>query len=164
MEKEYSACEIRKVLQELFPHRRLVLSQFTFFNQIGVAKANGSSFRRGRRCYLLKDILPIACVLALKEEGIPLKNLGDAPQRIQKNIDKIFNQDISSILMGYGDTISLDISDGEPDQRALNEFLEFGDKKLFWSFDLTSMAAQLQSVITGDYRREQEQATALQVA
>ena len=69
---EFSASEIRQVLQGLFPHRRLVLSQFTFFNNIGVSLPTGETFRRGRRCYRLEDILSIATVLALKEEGIPL--------------------------------------------------------------------------------------------
>ncbi len=74
-ETEYSASDIRKLLQQLFPQRRLVLSQFTFFSHRGVARATGETYRRGRRCYRLHDILSIASIIALKEEGIPLKNI-----------------------------------------------------------------------------------------
>jgi DNA-binding transcriptional MerR regulator len=104
---EYSATEIRKLLQGLFPHRRLVLSQFTFFNQIGIAKPTGSGFKRGRQCYRLEDLLSIATILALKEEGIPFKNIEVVPKIIQQNAARIFEIGEGCRLSGHGDAIVL---------------------------------------------------------
>ena len=107
VKNEFSASEIRKLLQELFPLRRLVLSQFTFFNQIGVAKPTGETFRRKRRCYKIADVLPIAVVLALKEQGIPLKNIAHVPLLIQEKAQEIFQFGKGCRLYGMGDSISL---------------------------------------------------------
>lgn len=104
---EFSATEVRRVLQELFPLRRLVLSQFTFFNQTGVACPTGDTYRRKRRCYRIVDILPIAVVLALKEQGIPLKNISRVPQLIQRQSAEIFRTGRGCRLYGHGETIAL---------------------------------------------------------
>jgi DNA-binding transcriptional MerR regulator len=149
--REYSASEVRKLLQFLFPHRRLVLSQFTFFNQTGVAQPSGESFRRGRRCYRLQDLLSIACVLALKEEGIPLKNIESVPSLIRENLNKIFLFTDECFLSGYGNTVDMKFGDmklgsgGEANSsEALLEFLDSGENlALFWGFDVTLMARQL---------------------
>ncbi len=104
---EFNASEVRRVLQELFPTRKLVLSQFTFFNQIGVSKPSGESFRRGRRCYKTQDLLPIAVVLALKEQGIPNKNISLVPALVQENCEKIFMTGAGARISGYKDTVCI---------------------------------------------------------
>ncbi len=143
---EYSASEIRKILQQLFPTRRLVLSQFTFFNQIGVAKPSGETFRRGRRCYKLKDVLPIACVLALKEEGIPLKNIECVPRLIQENVERIFSLGSNSRIIGFGETITLQLADDTAANPAVEAFLA-GEvptgASFFWSFNVGELAQTL---------------------
>ena len=145
--REYSASEIRKLLQQLFPQRRLVLSQFTFFNQIGVARATGLTFRRGRRCYRLEDILSIACVIALKEEGIPLKNVETVPALVQERAQEIFHCGAGCRLSGYGDTVTLVLPQGDGDNRALDRFLDSGaERLLFWGFDVGLLAEQLEQV------------------
>ena len=146
---EYSASDIRKILQGLFPQRRLVLSQFTFFNQVGVAKATGKTFRRGRRCYRLEDLLSIACILALKEEGIPYKNVESVPALIQDNSDKIFAAGEGCRLSGFGETVSLSFPHEEKDEAALDSFLS-GEQTslLFWCFDVGLLAEQLRLVAT----------------
>lgn len=144
---EYSASEIRKVLQGLFPERRLVLSQFTFFNQVGVARPTGSSFRRGRRCYRLQDLLSIACILALKEEGIPYKNVEEVPALIQANADRIFELGTGCRLSGFGSRVALNLPGSPPDTNALDTFLApEGGTMLFWGFDVGFLALQLRQV------------------
>ena len=152
---EYSASDIRKILQQIFPQRRLVLSQFTFFNQVGVAKASGNTFRRGRRCYLLEDILSIACVLALKEEGIPLKNILQVPSLVQANATKIFGYGEDCRLSGYGDVVELALP-GEPATGApLAAFLDAeATGKLFWSYDVGLLAKQLERAAQGVFYEE----------
>jgi hypothetical protein len=142
---EYSASEIRKILQRLFPQRRLVLSQFTFFQQIGVAKPTGVTSRRGRRCYRLQDLLSIAGVLALKEEGIPLKNIECAPAMIQEKADAIFEIGSGCRLSGFGENITLRLPNDVVDPHHIESFLEVDPKDpvLFWSFDLGELAEQL---------------------
>ena len=149
---EYSASGIRKILQQLFPHRRLVLSQFTFFNQIGVARASGSTFRRGRRCYKLEDLLSIACVLALKEEGIPLKNICQVPQLIQENALRIFTAGANCRLIGYKDLVALQMPNSNTPNPPLEAFLaeEAAEAKLFWSYDVGLLAMQLRDVAYGN--------------
>ncbi|MCB0360739.1 MAG: hypothetical protein KDD44_13920, partial [Bdellovibrionales bacterium] len=121
---------------------RLVLSQFTFFNQNGVSQPTGETFRRGRRCYRLPDVLPIACVLALKEEGIPLKNLSGLPELIRENVEAIFSRGSSCRIAGFGETISLRFAGQEAP--AVTEFLENSDRSLLcWSFDIGELAQQL---------------------
>jgi hypothetical protein len=150
-QKEYSACEIRRILQALFPNRRLVLSQFTFFNQIGLAKATGNELRRGRRCYTLENILPIAAVLALKEEGIPFKNLGDVHNAIHDKLDKIFDASETSLLMGYGDCVRLNIASESTPMDPLDLMLgSTNSPSLFWCFNLGVLAQQLITIALHD--------------
>ncbi len=144
---EYSASELRRLLQELFPHRRLVLSQFTFYNQIGVAKPTGETFRRKRRCYRLVDILPIACVLSLKEQGIPLKNIAAVPGLIQENAARIFATGKGCRLSGAGDTVQLQMPGEEATQAALDTLLDGLCGSLFWGFDVGELAEQLYSAV-----------------
>jgi len=161
MQKEYTTCEIRKFLQQLFPHRQLVLSQFTFYNHIGVAKPSGESFKRGRRCYVASDILPIVVILALKEEGIPLKNLGNSVQAIQSNINSIFHERKPTRLMGFGSTISLHIEGEKEDQIAVESFLEdSAETLLFWNIDITSLVTDLCRAISGENSQEKQSAQA----
>ncbi len=161
---EFSASEIRKILQALFPHRRLVLSQFTFFNQVGVARPSGETFRRGRRCYRLEDILSIACILALKEEGIPYKNVEEAPRIIQESAEKIFFIGEGCRISGYGTNVVLTYPGEHPQAEPLVDFLCGGalasseglqsELHLFWSFDIGQLSGQLKAVaekyIAGD--------------
>jgi hypothetical protein len=144
---EYSATQIRKILQELFPSRRLVLSQFTFFNHSGVARATGETFRRGRRCYRLQDLLSIACVLALKEEGIPYKNVEQVPVIVQENSEKIFALGDGCRLSGFGDSVTL-IFPREPQENiALNNYISDGvGMMIFWSFNVGLLADQLRAI------------------
>ncbi len=144
---EYSASDIRKILQQLFPQRRLVLSQFTFFNQVGVAKPTGETFRRGRRCYRLEDILSIATVLALKEEGIPLKNINSVPPMIQTRAGEIFSVGSQCWLAGFGGTISLRLPGDEGEDPVIQSFLSTQtESMLFWSYDVGLLATQLRTV------------------
>lgn len=162
-QKEYSASEVRKLLQRLFPHRRLVLSQFTYYNQCGVAKPLGNSYRRGRRCYRLMDVLPIASVLALKEEGIPLKNIEALPPLIHDNLERIFDAGPNTRLHGYGQDIVLLFPGEEAPNVALQSFLtEFQSPSLYWSFDVGLLARQLQalSVESLEFRRDRAAAAA----
>ncbi len=161
--QEYSASEVRKLLQKLFPHRRLVLSQFTYYNQCGVAKPLGNTYRRGRRCYRLMDILPIACVLALKEEGIPLKNIETLPPLIHDNLDRIFASGPNTRLHGYGQSIVLLFPEQDSSNLPLENFLsENQTPSLFWSFDIGLLARQLQalSVESLEFRRDRTAAAA----
>ena len=145
---EFSASEIRQILQAFFPHRRLVLSQFTFFNQAGVAKPTGSTYRRGRRCYRIEDILPIACILALKEEGIPLKNIESVPEMLQQNSSKIFASGVGCRLSGFGDDVCLDFPGEIPNGGPLRSFLSTeSSPMLFWGFDVGALAVQLQQIV-----------------
>ncbi len=146
---EYSATELRRILQELFPHRRLVLSQFTFYNQVGVARPTGETFRRKRRCYRLVDILPIACILALKEQGIPLKNIASVPGLVQEHSLEIFKTGRGCRLSGMGDTIHLHIPGQNDAAGALAHLLESeGDvPTLFWGFDVGELSEQLSEVV-----------------
>ena len=158
---------MRKILQTLFPQRRLVLSQFTFFNHAGVAKPTGSLFRRGRRCYRLEDILPIAAVLALKEEGIPLKNLGQAPQKIQENLAEIFRTGSQVLLNGFGSVISLQLNgQAGTSDAALDAFLNADTERpqLFWSYNVSDLARQLLAVVLGPTQEQDIAIGVLQAA
>ena len=148
MQQEYTASDFRRILQELFPHRRLVLSQFTFFNHSGVAKPTGMTFRRGRRCYRLEDILSVACVLALKEEGIPLKNIESVPKLVQENASDILASD-GWTLSGYGNVIGLQTPFNKQSD-AIDAFLaETGETRLFWSFDVSALSKQVKAIVEG---------------
>lgn len=154
MEKEFSAIEVREIIQKLFPHRKLVLSQFTFFGHAGVARATGTTFRRGRRCFVISDLLPIATVLALKEQGIPLKNIEKAPMLIQENISDIFANS-GCKLSGYGDNLSLVIPGKLDVNEALDHLLNSGssEQSLFWTFDLSRLCSQLYNICTGEQEK-----------
>ncbi len=148
-ESEYSASDIRKILQQLFPQRRLVLSQFTFYNHAGVAVATGETFQRGRRRYRLSDLLPVACVLALKEEGIPLKNISAVPELLQKHAHRIFEEGKSCRISGFADTIVIENQEEPTDNFALERFLNEASKpQLFWSYDVGVLANQLKQLVT----------------
>ncbi|MBP9837450.1 MAG: hypothetical protein KBC84_01920 [Proteobacteria bacterium] len=139
---EFTASDVQKILQEIFPLRRLVLSQFTFFNHIGVGKPTGETFKRNRRCYKLTDILPIACVLSLKEKGIPLKNVSDVPRLIQENSLSIFTSQSPIRLSGVGEKVHLDLNN--PENLAIMELLENPTStNVFWSFDVSAVALQI---------------------
>lgn len=148
-EIEYSATELRRILQELFPTRKLVLSQFTFYNQIGVARPTGETFKRGRRCYRLGDILPIACVLALKEKGIPLKNIQSVPSLVQERASQIFAHGSNCFISGYGSAVNLLMHDDQSPDICLESFLDESEEvaQLFWSYDVGLLAARLNEII-----------------
>jgi DNA-binding transcriptional MerR regulator len=161
---EFSATEIRQILQAFFPHRRLVLSQFTFFNQVGVAKPTGETFRRGRRCYKLEDVLPIAAVLALKEEGIPLKNIETVPAMLQENSSKIFATGQGCRLSGFGDSVILSFPGEIANNKPIDAFLsETITPTLYWAYDVGILASQLQEMaaryLSGDLSKSTSQAT-----
>ena len=152
MEKEFSAIEVREIIQKLFPHRKLVLSQFTFFGHAGVARPTGDTYRRGRRCFKLADLLPIAAVLALKEQGIPLKNIESAPALIQSHTQDIFSTP-GCKLSGYGKSLSLSIPGKNTNNNALEALLDSNNVEgsLFWTFDLSLLSAQLYQIGSGNY-------------
>lgn len=155
---EYSASESREIIQSLFPHRRLVLSQFTFFNQVGIARPSGSTFKRGRRCYRLLDLLSIACILALKEEGIPFKNIESVPQIVQNNSKQIFEMGPGCRLLGHGELVGL-VLPGREDlgDDVMSSYLSSpSEKMIFWSFDLGLLAAQLRAVAEGELAQKSE--------
>ena len=146
---EFNASEIRQIFQGLFPHRRLVLSQFTFFNNAGIAQPTGLTQRRGRRCYRTEDLLSIAAVLALKEEGIPLKNIQPAPGLIRDRSEEIFSHGAGVRVSGCGSSVQL--SFGTEAQYAENfiDFLLNADQpSFFWSYDVGSLALSLLEVTT----------------
>lgn len=150
-EGEYIATEIRDILLDIFPHRKLVLSQFTFFVRSGVAEPSGEVYRRGRRCFRLPDLLSIACVLALKERGIPLKVLGDLPSEIRANAGYIMATHAPCWIAGFGDDVELvlcdSVSGGVSHRGSLvDRFLDddnAGKTLLMWRFDVTSLAIAL---------------------
>ena len=142
--REFSASEIRRILQKVFPQRRLVLSQFTFFNQIGIAKPTGATFRRGRQCYRLEDLLSIASVLALKEEGIPFKNIEGLPHLLQEHADQIFAIRRGCKVSGFSGIIDLELPGVMKQTNALETFLsEPSRSSLFWSYEVGLLADQL---------------------
>jgi DNA-binding transcriptional MerR regulator len=148
---EYTASDLRKILQQIFPHRRLVLSQFTFFNQIGVARPTGESFRRGRRCYRLTDMLSIATVLALKEEGIPLKNIQQVPALLQEQSERIFATGAGCRLSGCGDEVALQFPGESVPNSAVDLFLgSESATRIFWGYDVGLLARQLENTARGE--------------
>ena len=157
---EFNASETRKILQELFPTRKLVLSQFTFFNQVGVSKPSGDSFRRGRRCYKAQDLLPIAVVLALKEQGIPNKNIASVPEIIQENSARIFESGSGTRISGFRDTISLNFVNENSEDHALNAMLacdvvDHTIQNLFWSYDVGSLAQDINQIVRKYFLQDQ---------
>jgi len=144
---EYTTSDIQKLFQQFFPQRRLVLSQFTFFNRNGVMRATGNTFKRRRRCYRLQDILSIACVIALKEQGIPLKNIEQVPALIQEKSALIFRYGSRCRLSGLGNTVALTIPGIQEDNPALQTLLtEGGNQNSFWSYDVGRLSTQLRDL------------------
>ncbi len=141
--REYTAIEIREIMQQVFPTRKLVLSQLTFFGHLGAVKATGESFKRGRRCYHIADLLPFACIISLKEQGIPLKNIKELPTLLQNNITSICSRNSGCKVSGYGDTVSLTIDGEMIENAALDEFLALEKQSIFWSFDLSTLVNKL---------------------
>ena len=148
VEREYSAIEVRELVQKIFPQRKLVLSQFTFFNHAGVSRPSGETYRRGRRCYRLVDLLSVVTVLALKEQGIPLKNIESVPALIQENSATIFNLGAGCRLSGHGSAVCLNLPGGDSTNTAVDSLLNGDDSQglLFWSYDVGLLAKQLQAV------------------
>jgi hypothetical protein len=147
-ETEYTASQIRKLLQQLFPHRKLVLSQFTFFCHAGVSSPSGEQVKRGRRCFKLPDILPMAALLGVKEEGIPYKNVEGLPQLVRENSERIFQSGPGVLLSGYSEKLSLIFPGDTWQGSAVDDFLNHeitapGEEKLFWSYDVGELARQL---------------------
>lgn len=163
---EYSANEIRVLLQDIFPNRQLVLSQFTFFNQIGVSRPTGVTFKRGRRCYRLEDILSIACVIALKEEGIPFKNIEHLPAIIQENVEDIFFYGPGCRVSGFGDFVFLKFPYTENETQTFSRFLNSSSVNLalFWSYDLGELAWRLKEAAINRYQEQIEEFPILKAA
>ncbi len=158
---EFSASEIRRILQRVFPQRRLVLSQFTFFNQIGIARPTGATFRRGRRCYRLEDLLSIASVLALKEEGIPFKNIEGLPLILQSHADQIFAIRRGCRVSGFAGIIDLELPGLMKETKALEAFLsEPTRSSLFWSYEVGLLADQLYEIASNKEIADREFAVA----
>ncbi len=158
---EFTASDVRKILHEMFPLRRLVLSQFTFFNQVGVSCPLGETFKRKRRCYRLLDILPIACILELKERGIPFKNINSVPGLLQKNACDIFNLGLGSRLAGVGDMVNLQLKGETLDSLVLDRFLsDTKNQLIFWSLDVGEMGQRILEVAERLYGVEPQRAVA----
>lgn len=154
---EYTASQIRKLLQQLFPHRKLVLSQFTFFCQTGVSAPSGDIVKRGRRCFRLADILPMAALLGVKEEGIPYKNVDGLPVMVRQNADEIFKAGPGTLMAGYGKTLSLRFPGEHWTGSAVESFLDHvitepREQMLFWSYDVGELARQLLVVAQEEMR------------
>ncbi|MBL7662290.1 hypothetical protein JNK13_06005 [bacterium] len=151
VQAEYTASEMREILRRLFPERRLVLSQFTFFNHSGITKPSGLSYKRGRRCFCLVDILPIAVVLTLKEQGIPLKNANRVPLLVQEKAQEILSFNQTYRLTGFGSHLCLTtLADPQPNI-PLEYFLnETKGDTLFWGLDLSAVAQNLLRAINGE--------------
>lgn len=151
---EYNATEMRELLVQLFPYRRLVLSQFTFFSNEGMVEATGQTLRRGRRCYRITDILPMVCIFALKERGIPLKNIKELPQAIRENIDLIFNREHQARIFGYGNSVSLLFDQDCRSSEELKCFLSDNNShNLYWMYNLSELAANLLRVAEGQEQK-----------
>ncbi len=154
---EYTASQIRKLLQQLFPHRKLVLSQFTFFCQTGVSAPSGEMVKRGRRCFRLVDILPMAALLGVKEEGIPYKNVEGLPLLVRQNAERIFETGAGALLSGYGADLSLRFPGEGWKGSAIEVFLDHAitggeSQMLFWSYDVGELARQLLVVVQEEVR------------
>ncbi len=150
---EFNASGVRRIIQELFPMRKLVLSQFTLYFHTGVATPSGENFKRGRRCYRLYDLLPIALVLVLKEQGIPNKNIGHIPKVISERAERIFEYGRGVRVSGFKDACKLNFPDENSGDSALLELLEddhlaSGIQDLYWSYDVGFLATELIRVAT----------------
>lgn len=156
---EYSAAQIQRIFQRLFPQRSLVLSQFTFFNHAGLLKPSGATFRRGRQCYRLPDLLPVACVLALKEEGIPYKNIESVPVLLQEHSEAIFRTGPGCRIAGFGSNAVLTFPGQHQAHPAIESFLSLEDPQmLFWSFDVGALAQQISEIVVSQQSELQKAA------
>jgi DNA-binding transcriptional MerR regulator len=140
---EFTASEARIILQELFPARKLVLSQLTFFNQSGVSIPSGASIKRGRRCYRVSDLLPIALVLALKEQGIPNKNVARVPALIQAHLNDIFSSRDACQISGIDDIVYLSLPGCQTPDEAIVKLLDGSSMHLFWSYDAGYLSKEI---------------------
>ena len=144
---EYTASDVQCILQEIFPRRKLVLSQLTLFSQNGVCIPTGSSFRRGRRCYVLQDVLPAVCVLALKEEGIPFKNISFLPQLIRNSAELIMQAGCGVRITGCGNAVSLVVNGNWMENVSIDALInEANNTHLFWSCDASALGSRLVQV------------------
>ena len=150
MNREFTASEVREILVRLFPHRRCVLSQLTLFSQMGIAKPSGVSVVRKRTCYVLADVLNIACIFDLKERGISLSEMGDLPAQIRNFASTIlFDKVPQCIAAGFGNAVSLDFGDRALESLPMKLMLEENSGAgFFWSYDVTSIAKELLAVAT----------------
>lgn len=156
---EFNATYVRRIIQDMFPTRKLVLSQFTLYHQMGVSKPSGESFKRGRRCYRLFDLLPMALVLVLKEQGIPNKNIAHIPAIISERVEDIFKEGKGVIVNGYREVCSLVFPGEETSNLALLEMLSedqnsMGVQDLYWSYDVGYLASELVRVAERIYRED----------
>jgi len=155
---ELNASGVRKVLQSIFPLRRLVLSQFTLYNQLGITIPTGMTFSRGRRCYKLKDLLPVALILALKEQGIPNKNLENLPTLVQSELDNIFSLGKGCLVSGFNEVLNLSLLGVPSEDKALSEMLLFNNSNIsansypiYWSYDVGYLSEDLRRVAKSIY-------------
>jgi DNA-binding transcriptional MerR regulator len=140
---EFTASEARIILQELFPARKLVLSQLTFFNQSGVSIPSGANIKRGRRCYRVYDLLPIALVLALKEQGIPNKNVARVPALIQAHLNEIFSSKEACQISGIDDIVYLSLPGSHAPDEAIVKLLYGSSVHFFWSYDAAYLSKEI---------------------
>ncbi len=153
---ELNASGVRRILQEIFPLRRLVLSQFTLYNQLGITIPSGKTYSRGRRCYKVRDLLAVALILALKEQGIPNKNLENLPSLIHSEVDNIFSLGRGSIVSGFDNALSLRLLGSQTNDGALSEMLDFDKNKyhavnptlapsypIYWAYDVGYLSEDL---------------------
>ena len=158
---EYTASDLRALMKDLFPHRSLVLSQFTLFCRSGVSSATGSSFKRGRRCFRLEDLLPMAAVVALKEEGVSLSAVPSLPSLVRENAPDIFEFGAGCRLFFCSGLLSLFMPGlSAPGSSvaafrnacgsALESFLDGSAGPVFcWGFDIGLLAERLLEVAGG---------------
>ncbi len=143
---EFTATEARVILQDLFPARKLVLSQLTSYNQSGVGSPSGERIVRGRKCYKIADLLPIALVLALKEQGIPNKNVSLLPSMIREHSDLIFSLQDSCQVSGIGDLVYLALPGSNETDIVLERLLSGDSMEIFWSYDVGGLAKEMYRV------------------
>jgi len=157
---EFNASGVRRIIQEMFPMRKLVLSQFTLYYHMGVATPSGENYKRGRRCYRLYDLLPIALVLILKEQGIPNKNIGHMPKVISEKAEEIFEVGRGVRISGFKEVCHLAFPEEKGRDRALLSMLEddisSGVQDLYWSYDVGYLASELVRLATRIHLEDSE--------
>ena len=154
---EFTATDVRKIIQKVYPSRRLVLSQFTFFNDAGISSPTGTQMVRGRGCYRLHDLLPIATVIALKDRGITYKKIQQLPSLIQQHSHQIFKIGAGCRVNGFGSNIEISIpglstisctDNKSSSESTIDQFIASLDSNkssgLYWSLDIGKLASDLQ--------------------